>query len=79
MAAVPFDTLKLARKLEAAGFSSKQAGDAAEAIAEAMGEEIATRADLELLKRDLKIWFGGVMAAGVGVLLAAIRYLPAHN
>ena len=78
MTAVPFDTLKLARKLESAGFPAKQAGDTAEAIAEAMGEEVATRADLELLKRDLKIWFGTVMVAAVGVILAAIRYLPVH-
>jgi hypothetical protein len=33
---VPFDTLKLARRFEAAGFDSKQAGDMAEALAEAM-------------------------------------------
>ena len=34
--AVAFDTLKLARKLEAAGFEQKQAADIAEALAEAM-------------------------------------------
>ncbi|KAF0146676.1 MAG: hypothetical protein FD153_23 [Rhodospirillaceae bacterium] len=33
---VAFDTLKLARKLEAAGFEYKQAADIAEALAEAM-------------------------------------------
>ncbi len=76
MTAIPFDTLKLARKLEAAGYPAKQAGDTAEAIAEAMGEEVATKSDLELLKRDLKIWFGTAMVAAVGVILAAIRYLP---
>jgi len=41
--------------------------------------EVATKADLELLKRDLKIWFGTVMVAAVGVILAAIRYLPAPH
>lgn len=49
---------------------------ASEAIVEAMGAEVATRCDLELLKRDLKIWFGTVMVAAVGIILAAIRYLP---
>ncbi|KAF0112690.1 MAG: Uncharacterized protein FD149_2382 [Rhodospirillaceae bacterium] len=45
--AVAFDTLKLARKLEAAGFEHKQAADTAEALAEAMTTaEIATRADV---------------------------------
>ena len=45
--AVAFDTLKLARKLEAAGFEHKQAADTAEALAEAMTTaEIATKADI---------------------------------
>jgi septal ring factor EnvC (AmiA/AmiB activator) len=142
MAVVPFDTLKLARRLEGAGFPPKQAGDTAEAIAEAMsgarlataddiasvrGEittlgselraeiaalraelkaeissvrtEIATlraefraeisalraelkadiaavRAEMELLRRDLTIRLGGMMIVAVGIILAAIRYLP---
>jgi len=38
MHAVVFDTLKLARKLERAGFSSKPAQDAAAALAESLGE-----------------------------------------
>ncbi len=106
MAAVPFDTLKLARRLEAAGFPGKQAGDTAEALAEAMsGAELATKsdlalirtemaglraelktdiaalraelkADIELLRRDLTIRLGSMMVIAVGILLAAIRYLP---
>ena len=117
MAAVPFDTLKLARRLESAGFSPKQAGDTAEALAEAMsGAELATKADvaaattalkaeivavraelrteiaavrteiaavrnelkanMELLRRDLTIRLGSMLVVAVGILLAAIRYLP---
>jgi hypothetical protein len=99
MAAVPFDTLKLARRLESAGFPPKQAGDTAEALAEAMsGAELATKADLaavqaglkaeisalraelkteiELLRRDLTIRLGSMIVVAVGILLAAIRYLP---
>jgi hypothetical protein len=55
MSAVLFDTLKLARKLEAAGFNSKQAGDTAEALADAMTGQVATKADLAGLatKADL--------------------------
>ena len=54
MAAVPFDTLKLARRLEAAGFPGKQAADTAEALAEAMSaSELATKSGLALLKADL--------------------------
>jgi hypothetical protein len=88
MAAVPFDTLKLARRLESAGFPTKQAGDTAEALADAMsGAELATkadltavqtglRADIELLRRDLTIRLGSMIVVAVGILLAAIRYLP---
>jgi hypothetical protein len=113
MGAVPFDTLKLARRLESAGFPPKQAGDTAEALAEAMsGAELATATDiagvrteiaalrtelkaeiaavraelraeiaavgaeLELLRRDLTIRLGSMIVVAVGILLAAIRYLP---
>ena len=106
MAAVPFDTLKLARRLESAGFPPQQAGDTAEALAEAMsGAELATTADIdavkadiarveaslraeiaavraeikaeiELLRRDLTIRFGSMIVVAVGILLAAMHYLP---
>jgi hypothetical protein len=78
--AVPFDTLKLARKLEGAGFPAKQAGDTAEALAEAMaGAELATKADLRDLEQRLTIRLGGMLVVATGVLLAAIRYLPAGH
>jgi len=102
VSAVPFDTLKLARRLESAGFPPKQAGDTAEAIAEAMsGARLATaddiaslrtefttlraefkadiaavRAEIELLRRDLTIRLGSMFVVAVGIILAAIRYLP---
>ena len=38
MSALTFDTLKLARKLEAAGFSPEQAAGASAALAETLGE-----------------------------------------
>lgn len=83
---VPFDTLKFVEKLEAGGFTHAQAKAAAEAVAEATSQELATKADIagvkaeiEIAKRDLKIWFGSVMVIAVGVILAAIRYLPAGN
>src|SRR5271165_3381549 len=115
MNAVPFDTLKFARRLEASGLAAGIAAGTAEALAEAMsGAELATksdiagtksdiaglraelkaeiaglrtelkadiagvRSDMELLRRDLIIKLGSIPMVGVGVLLAAIRYLPAH-
>jgi uncharacterized NAD(P)/FAD-binding protein YdhS len=50
--AMPFDTLKLARRLESAAFAPQQAGDMAEAIAEAVSQ-LATKADLAVLRADL--------------------------
>ena len=81
----PFDTLKLARRLEAAGFAPQQAGDMAEAIAEAVSQ-LATKADLialemridsklEILKRDMTIRLGSMMVIAVGVILAGFKLI----
>ena len=52
MNAVPFDTLKLARKLEASGMAGAMAAGTAEALAEAMGgAEVATKADIAVCGR----------------------------
>ena len=83
--AVPFDTLRLARRLEAAGFDPQQAGDMAEAIAEAIST-LATKADLaalearidaklEILKRDMTIRLGSMMVIAVGVILAGFKLI----
>lgn len=119
MNAVPFDTLKMAQRLEDAGFSRTQAAGAAEALAEALlGANLANKADIgsvradvgsvktdvkadiesvrmeiaksetrmeerittaiEMLRRDLTIKLGSMLIVAVGILLAAIRYLPPH-
>ena len=47
------DTLKLARKLEAAGFEHKQAADIAEALAEAMvSADLVTKEHLDFRLRE---------------------------
>jgi hypothetical protein len=54
MSAVPFDTLKLARKLEASGMTGSMAAGTAEALAEAMGgAELATKTDIAGVKADI--------------------------
>jgi hypothetical protein len=54
MNAVPFDTLKLARRLEAAGLAAPVAAGASEALAEAMSDGIyATRDDITEVKADI--------------------------
>jgi hypothetical protein len=88
---MPFDTLKLARRLESAGFPAQQAGDMSEAIAEAVSQlatktgtpavkpDLSTFADLkaatELLKRDITIRFGSMMVVAVGIILTGIAAL----
>lgn len=54
MTAVVFDTLILSRKLAAAGLPVEQAQGMAAALAETLGEQIATRRDIEELRRELK-------------------------
>jgi hypothetical protein len=53
-AAVAFDTLKFVEKLEAAGVPHAQAKATVEAFAEATSQELATKADLAVLKTDLE-------------------------
>ena len=44
--------------------------------AELKAEIAAVRVEMELLRRDLTIRLGGMVVVAVGVILAAIRYLP---
>lgn len=62
MAAVAFDTLKFAERLERGGFSVQQARAAAEASAEATGEELATKRDVAAVSADVKALSGEVKA-----------------
>jgi hypothetical protein len=85
MSSVPFDTLKFVERLEAGGFTPAQAKAAAQAFAEASSQELATKSDIaklessiQLLEQKMTIKLGGLIVVAVGVLLAAIRYLPGH-
>lgn len=67
MTAVAFDTLKLARKLEAAGFPAKQAADTSAAFAEVLTQELATKADITLLRADIESEIAGLRAEIAGL------------
>lgn len=58
MSAVPFDTLKFAKRLKEAGFTEQQADALASAEAELIEAKLATKRDLNdlevALRRDLK-------------------------
>jgi hypothetical protein len=48
----------------------------AELKAEIAALRAELKADIELLRRDLTIRLGGMIVVAVGIILAAIRYLP---
>ena len=87
MAEFVFDTLKAAKSLQKAGFEEVQAEAVVAAVGGAMGENVATKADLAALKSDLKadlaalearlyrhLW---IMAAGiVGVTVTLVKLIP---
>jgi len=60
MTSVAFDTLKLAQRLEAAGFPPKQAQDVASAIAETIAESVVTRDYLDLRLGEVRAEIGAL-------------------
>ncbi|MGH8658716.1 MAG: coiled-coil domain-containing protein [Gammaproteobacteria bacterium] len=54
MNAIPFDTLKFAKRLKEAGFTEQQAEALAAAEAEFVQESLATKQDVVEVKRDIK-------------------------
>ena len=53
MTAVAFDTLKFVKRLKEAGVPEKQAEAQAEAFAEAVDMNLATKQDIKDVKRDI--------------------------
>ena len=88
MATISFDTLKFVERLEAGGFTHQQAKAAATAFAEAAGEQdVATRGDIEILRRDIDVklsetkaeilkWAFATALAQTGAIVALIKLLP---
>ena len=54
MSAIAFDTLKFAKRLKEAGFAEQQAEALADAEAELIEQNLATKRDSADLKRDIK-------------------------
>ncbi len=86
MATVTFDTLAYAKKLKAAGFTEQQAEVQAQAFAEIIEERLATKQDIELLRRDMKelelrlkhdltLRMGGMLAASIAIVAALVKLL----
>lgn len=72
-----FDTLAFANELKNAGMDARQAEALAQAeakIHETSLEEIVTKHDLQIAIRDLKLWFGTLLAA-VGIVTVLTKLL----
>lgn len=71
-----FAAVRSEMKAEFAAVRGEMKAEFAAVRGETRAEIAALRAEIELAKRDLKIWLGSVGVVITGILLAAIRYLP---
>src|SRR5580658_11310871 len=78
MNVVPFDTLKLARDLEAAGLAQPVAAGASAALADALtGADLATKSDLAALEVRLDAKFAALDSKLTGNISALDAHLTA--
>jgi hypothetical protein len=75
MSVTTFDTLAYAKKLQGVGFTAQQAEIQAETLKEIIEDNLATKRDLEDLKKDLTIRMGAMLVTAVGVLSILITIL----
>jgi hypothetical protein len=86
MSPVAFDTLKLAQRLEAAGFPTKQAQDMASAISDTIVDTVVTREYLDLrlgeihvelaqLKAEMLKWMFGAVGLQTLAILGGVAAL----
>ena len=75
MSAIAFNTLAYAKKLKAAGFTEQQAEVQAEAMAELVNEQLATKRDLKELEMSLVLRLGSIMVAGIAVIATLVKIL----
>ena len=78
MATAPFDTLRIARALRDAGFDEKQSEAIVSAIQDSLGQNVATKTDISVLRADIyrALWIqGGVLVSimmGIATVAVAI-------
>lgn len=77
MTTITFDTLKFAKRLEAAGIATAEAEAIAEAQNEALSEmmkanELASKTDLVELKFDLLKWIVGLALAQMSLIIGVL-------
>ena len=72
MASLAFDTLKLAQRLEAAGFPPKQAQDMASAISETIIDTVVTREYLDLRLGEIRVELAALKAEMLKWMFGAV-------
>ncbi len=70
-----FNTLKYAKMLQEVGFSKDQAEKSIEILLEIMEEKLVTKEDLQILKADLTIRMGAMLATSIAILTALIKLI----
>ena len=65
------NTLDVARRLRSRGFADAQAEGLADTLEEVTGS-LSTKDDLDRLEQRLKLWLGGAVAVGTGLVLAGM-------
>jgi len=70
---VTFDTMNAVRRLESKGYTRQQAEEVVEVIKDAQSE-LFTKKDAEIMKKDLLISLGLMIAAATSILGALIKF-----
>lgn len=73
--AIIFDTHDYIKKLKAVNFSEQQAEVQAEALKELIENNLATKRDLEDLKKDMLLKIGAMFGTSIGILSILITVL----
>jgi site-specific recombinase len=86
MTAVAFDTLIFTKKMKAAGFTEQQAEAQASAFAEIIDNNLATKTDIQLIKKDIEIikfeiikWLGAITVGSVSIVGTILGLLITHG
>jgi hypothetical protein len=82
MSSISFDTRSSVKRLVEAGFTQQQAEAQAEALIAVVNENLATKHDVELIRRDVKelelrltVRTGTVLVAAVAILPVLVKLL----
>lgn len=73
MSSLTFDTHQFVKNLSAAGMPIEQAEVLAEAQKKLIDEQLTTKLDLKLLKQEMLLAIGGMIAAATGLIIAVMQ------